>query len=358
MYRIASSVLILGFFFLSIIALRFEFPTWVLIILSVVNDFTAMSTSKDKVRSSDTPLKWAMTETVLVSSFIGLVGIVSNFLLLYLSLEEYGNWWGAFGLRDIERCEVVAVIYLGLAITIQLNIFSTRNRSLFFFTSETRGSPPLPSLVLLAPVLGSIVIALFIAVYWPASWRLGGGASMVGVGWGHAGLTCAYAIIWFFVSDLLKAMVFKAIDNGGAMLFTPLVGRGLMESLKLMKAAEKKAKKEMQQRKLEEHGLEYELAAHSMQNYKLPLSISVVQTPEISADAAAAVLPSARGAQTVAVQRRRTPLEALEKKVFALQKDNAEMRRLLEVVIQKLGESERGRGPRSGSRPRSGRKFD
>ena len=181
---------------------------------------------------------------------------------------------------------------------------------------------------------------------------------MVGVGWGHAGLPCAYAIIWFFVSDLLKAMVFRAIDNGGAMLFTPLVGRNLMESLKLRKEAEKKAKKEMQQKMLQEHGLEYELAAHSMQNYKFPLSASAVVTPEISADAAAAVLPSARGAQTVAVQRRRTPLEALEKKVLALQKDNAEMRRLLEVVIQQLGESERGRGPRFGSRPRSSRKFD
>jgi len=363
MYRIASSVLILGFFFLSIIALRFEFPTWVLILLSVVNDFTAMSTSKDKVRSSDTPLKWAMTETVLVSSFIGLVGIVSNFLLLYLSLDEYGNWWGAFGLRDLEKCEVVAVIYLGLAITIQLNIFSTRNRSLFFFTSEKSGSPPLPSPVLLAPVLGSILIALFIAVYWPASWRLGGGASMVGVGWGHAGLTCAYAVVWFFVSDLLKAVVFHAIDNGGAVLFTPLVGRGLMESLKLKNVAAKKAKKEMQQQMLEEHGLEYELAAHSMSNYKAPLSAEIPMTPEVSADAAAAVAPVARGAQTVALQRRRTPLEALEKKVLALQKDNAEMRRLLEVVIQQLGAAEapsssRGRGSRSGGRPRSGRKFD
>ena len=186
---------------------------------------------------------------------------------------------------------------------------------------------------------------------------------MVGVGWGHAGLTCAYAVVWFFVSDLLKAVVFHAIDNGGAVLFTPLVGRGLMESLKLKNVAAKRAKKEMQQQMLEEHGLEYELAAHSMSNYKAPLSAEIPMTPEVSADAAAAVAPVTRGAQTVALQRRRNPLEALEKKVLALQKDNAEMRRLLEVVIQQLGAAEapsssRGRGSRSGGRPRSGRKFD
>ena len=57
MYRMASSVLILGFFFLSIIALSFNFPTWVLILLSLVNDFTAMATSKDSVRAAPAPLR-------------------------------------------------------------------------------------------------------------------------------------------------------------------------------------------------------------------------------------------------------------------------------------------------------------
>jgi len=335
LYRIASSVLILGFFFLAIVALRFEFPTWVLIILSVVNDFTAMSTSKDSVRSSDAPLKWNMAETVLVSTLIGVVGIVSNFLLLYLSLPNFGNWWPAFGLRELEVCEVVAVIYLGLAFTIQLNIFSTRNRSLFFFTSEKWGSPPFPSLVLLTPVVGSMLIALFISVYWPPNWRLGGGASMLGVGWAHAGLTCAYSIVWFFISDLLKALVFRVIDSGDAMLFSPLGARGFMESMKLKKKAAEKAKKKIQQKKLEDHGLEYELAAHSMHNYAPPLAASVQVTD--SSEGAIVVTGAAIRGQTAVQQRRASPLEALTERVNALQRDNAEMRRLLEAVIQQLG---------------------
>ena len=59
-YRLASSTLILGFFFLSIITVRFDFPTSVLVLLSLVNDFTVMATSKDNVRSSKDPLKWDM----------------------------------------------------------------------------------------------------------------------------------------------------------------------------------------------------------------------------------------------------------------------------------------------------------
>ena len=112
-----------------------------------------------------------------------------------------------------------------------------------------------------------------------------------------------------------------------------------MESLKMRKDAAKKAKKEMQQKKLEEHGLEYELAAHSVGNYALPLSASITPVSEGSENITAVISGGATdlGAQTVMHQRRRTPLETLEKKVNALQRDNVEMRRLLETVIQQLG---------------------
>ena len=57
-YRLASSCLILGFFFLGITALKFDFPTWTLILLSIINDLTVMATSKDNVRTSNYPLYW------------------------------------------------------------------------------------------------------------------------------------------------------------------------------------------------------------------------------------------------------------------------------------------------------------
>ena len=43
-YRLASSFFILGFFFFSIVALEFDFPTWVLIFCSIINDLTVMAT--------------------------------------------------------------------------------------------------------------------------------------------------------------------------------------------------------------------------------------------------------------------------------------------------------------------------
>jgi hypothetical protein len=38
-----------GFFFFAIIVLRLEFPTWVLVIISLTNDLSVMATSFDKV---------------------------------------------------------------------------------------------------------------------------------------------------------------------------------------------------------------------------------------------------------------------------------------------------------------------
>ncbi len=51
-YRIASSLLILGFFFFGIIILGLEMPTWAIIVINITNDASVMATSFDKVRPS------------------------------------------------------------------------------------------------------------------------------------------------------------------------------------------------------------------------------------------------------------------------------------------------------------------
>lgn len=48
-YRLASSLLIIGYFFLAIIIFDFEMPTWALVVISLFNDLSVMATSFDKV---------------------------------------------------------------------------------------------------------------------------------------------------------------------------------------------------------------------------------------------------------------------------------------------------------------------
>ena len=49
-YRMCSSILILGFFFFSMLIFNLEFPTWVLVLMNMLNDASVMSTSYDEVR--------------------------------------------------------------------------------------------------------------------------------------------------------------------------------------------------------------------------------------------------------------------------------------------------------------------
>ena len=49
-YRMASSVLILGFFFFAILIFDFEIPTWILVLISMLNDASVVVTSYDAVR--------------------------------------------------------------------------------------------------------------------------------------------------------------------------------------------------------------------------------------------------------------------------------------------------------------------
>ncbi len=61
-YRMASSLTILLYFFFAVICLRFDFPTWTLVLLSLTNDLSAMATSFDRVYSSEVPELWNMTK--------------------------------------------------------------------------------------------------------------------------------------------------------------------------------------------------------------------------------------------------------------------------------------------------------
>ena len=215
-YRLASSCLILGFFTLTTIALNFEFPTWVLIVLSIINDFTVMATSKDNMRTSNTPLRWDVPKLSLIAATIGAIGIIQSFLLLYLLRREHSSilFWQRSS--KLEECRVVAAIYLDLALTIQLNIFSARTKSFFFDVRDKEDAgAPLPSKILVAPVIGACIGSTFIAVYWPATLRLGSGAAMRGVGWSTALLVWIWVLLWFAVVEVAKVQMYNLNQRRG-----------------------------------------------------------------------------------------------------------------------------------------------
>ena len=70
-YRIASSLLILGFFFFSAILLGLEMPTWAIIVINITNDASVMATSLDLV-SPTRPMSAALRASVAELPCLGL----------------------------------------------------------------------------------------------------------------------------------------------------------------------------------------------------------------------------------------------------------------------------------------------
>lgn len=215
-YRLASSINILGFFFFAyvIFGSRFDFPTWALVLISLTNDLSVMATSFDKVYSSPMPETWNMTKSLLVALSIGLFGVGAEILLLWLAAPHLGNWWHIFGF-ELEpepdasvtvNPQTIAVMYFALTAFIQLSIFLTRNPS-FWWHFRSNGSPR-PGMALIVPVVAFVVGAFFIGAEWPRSVQPDGGAAILqGAGYKAIGITLAYAVIWLMLADVPKVMV-------------------------------------------------------------------------------------------------------------------------------------------------------
>jgi hypothetical protein len=124
------------------------------------------------------------------------------------------NWWHWWnqelstetGAGANTPAQTVAIVYLGLTLFIQLQIFLTRNPS--FWWHFAPHSAPRPSMLLIFPVLFFTIGATFIAVYWPISAQPDGGAATLdGAGWVPALVTWLYVLVWLQLADLAKYLV-------------------------------------------------------------------------------------------------------------------------------------------------------
>jgi H+-transporting ATPase len=100
-----------------------------------------------------------------------------------------------------------------LSVAGHLTIFLTRTRGPFWSIRPAR--------ILWMAVLGTQILATFIAVY---------GLLMPPLGWGWAGLVWGYALIWALLSDRVKLLAYRVFDPTAAPLLvkTPVNRAGLL----------------------------------------------------------------------------------------------------------------------------------
>jgi H+-transporting ATPase len=127
-----------------------------------------------------------MRRVLGVSTVLGVIGVVSAFLLFWLGERVF----------HLDRAHVQTLIYLKLSVAGHLTIFLTRTRGPFWTIK--------PAKILWIAVLGTQIIATLIAVY---------GLFMTPLGWKFAGLVWGYAILWALFTDRIKLLAYRVLDH-------------------------------------------------------------------------------------------------------------------------------------------------
>jgi H+-transporting ATPase len=185
-YRIAETLRVLLFMTAAILIFNFYPLTAVMIVmLALLNDGAILSIAYDNVHYKDKPEAWNMRMVLGIASVLGIIGTLSTFVLFYLGDQVF----------HFTREHLQPMMYLKLSVAGHLTIFITRTREPFWSIRPAR--------ILWMAVLGTQILATFIAVY---------GFLMPPLGWSWAGFVWGYALIWALLTDRVKLLAYRIFD--------------------------------------------------------------------------------------------------------------------------------------------------
>jgi H+-transporting ATPase len=186
-FRIAETVRIILFMTLSIVVFNFYPVTALMIILlALLNDIPILAIAYDNTKVHPTPVRWKMRELLTVSTVLGIVGVVSTFLLFFILREQGFS-------EDMIR----SLIFLKLIIAGHSTLYVTRAEGWFW-------ERPWPSPLLFGATFGTEILGTLIAVY---------GFLITPIGWGYALWIWLYALAWFVVNDAVKIVTYRMLNK-------------------------------------------------------------------------------------------------------------------------------------------------
>jgi H+-transporting ATPase len=185
-YRIAETLRVLIFMTLAILIFNFYPLTAVMIVmLALLNDAAILSIAYDNVRYRNQPEEWNMRLVLGIATVLGTLGPVAAFGLFYLGDRVF----------HFDRQHLQPLMYLFMSVAGHLTIFITRTRGPFWSIRPAR--------ILWMAVLGTQIIATFIAVY---------GFLMPPLGWRWAAFVWGYALIFALFNDRVKLLAYRIFD--------------------------------------------------------------------------------------------------------------------------------------------------
>ena len=191
-YRIAETIRVILFMTLSIVVFNFYPVTALMIILlALLNDIPILTIAYDNTRLREYPVSWDMKEVLVLSSWLGLAGVISSFTLFFLT---YHVWH-----MSVEM--VQSLIFVKLIVAGHGTIYNTRINLWFW-------KKPGPSKQLWLSSLASAILGTLIGVY---------GFLVAPIGWKWGLFIWGYAFVWFLFNDVVKVLVIRFYKKRGVL---------------------------------------------------------------------------------------------------------------------------------------------
>jgi len=185
-YRITETIRILFFVCLSILLLGFYPITAIMVVLlAILNDIPILTISYDNVLEQDRPTKWDVRSILVLATVLGLTGVVSSFILLFIADK----------VLKLSMAMIQTLVFLKLVVAGHSTLFVARTRGHLW-------GKPYPSRLLFAAVIGTDLAATLIAAH---------GFIIAPIGWVLTGFVWAYSLAWMLVNDTVKVAALKFV---------------------------------------------------------------------------------------------------------------------------------------------------
>ena len=189
-FRIAETIRIILFMAISIVVFSFyPITALMIILLALLNDLPILAIAYDNTRVSQRPVRWKMQEMLMISTGIGVTGVIAT-ILLFLLLKEQG----------IAEPVIQTMLFLKLIVAGHSTLYVTRAQGWFW-------QRPFPAPILFGATFGTEIVGTIIAVY--------GFHLITPIGWEYALFIWGYALVEFIINDTVKVSLHNMLERRG-----------------------------------------------------------------------------------------------------------------------------------------------
>jgi H+-transporting ATPase len=142
---------------------------------------------------SKKPERWNMSVMLMISTILGIIGVVASFSLYYIGLT-------VFGFSPTQGGPIQALIFLKLSVAASLTVYVARTKGHFW---ERRPA----KLLFLATTITQILAVIFVLF----------GILLPRLEWYYVIFVLVYAFIWFLITDFIKYYFYKFLRKRGKM---------------------------------------------------------------------------------------------------------------------------------------------